>query len=74
MVAGGGVGLFFREINFTKFFVKMIFCGSQQQLFVYTLFDATTTTTNPDETSLLLIFYICRLLKEFFLIWRRDNI
>jgi len=49
MVAGGGVVLFFREINFTKFFVKMIFCGSQQQLFVYTV-DA-TTTTNPDETS-----------------------
>merc|ERR1719510_673409 len=38
-----------------------------QQLFVYLVDESKTTTTNPDETSFLLIFYICsRLLKEFF--------
>ena len=45
-------------------FHGIFFVVGYQQLFVYNLL---TSTTNPDETSFLLIFYICcRLLKEFF--------
>jgi len=43
------------------------FCSDSTAVCLYLVDESKTTTTNPDETSFLLIFYICsRLLKEFF--------
>ena len=43
------------------------FCSDSTAICLYLVDESKTTTTNPDETSFLLIFYICsRLLKEFF--------
>merc|ERR1719433_1106811 len=51
------------------------FCSDSTAVCLYLVDESKTTTTNPDETSFLLIFYICsRLLKEFFLIWRNRDI